>query len=314
MERLRAAIEQARKTRSSDEAAALARSGPATESTANDQPAEATANGAAAKVQQLNGDAPATPQPDATGPVRMPAELAAKWNALERIPTKPWRWRRNRLVADTKGQDRSAFDMLRTRLLTVTAKEGWRRIAVTSPTMSCGKSTVTLNLAFSLSRLPDVRTLVIEADMRRPSMARMLGAKGKDSFFDVLHGQADASTQFKRLADNVAISLNYAVARNPAELLHGRRTAAILEMIEETYQPDIVLFDMPPMLQSDDTLGFIKNVDCAMLVALSETTTLDQVDFCETELANHTNIAGVVLNRCRYSGGNYGYGYGYGEY
>ena len=80
-------------------------------------------------------------------------------------------------------------------------------------------------------------------------------------------------------------------------------------MIEEAYQPDLVIFDLPPILSSDDTLGFISNVDCALLVAMAEKTTAENIDLAESELAAHSNVAGIVLNRCRYVGGQYGYGY-----
>ena len=46
--------------------------------------------------------------------------------------------------------------------------QGWKRLAVTSPGPGCGKSTVTMNLAFALARQPDIRTLVIDLDLRRP--------------------------------------------------------------------------------------------------------------------------------------------------
>ena len=80
-------------------------------------------------------------------------------------------------------------------------------------------------------------------------------------------------------------------------------------MIEEAYQPDLVLFDLPPLLSSDDTLGFISNIDCALIVAMAERTTAQNIDLCESELAAHSNVAGIVLNRCRYASGQYGYGY-----
>ena len=304
MERLRAAIEQARKTREEGGANVHELSSAVAEAPA---PAAPTRNGSANGNAVKGVEAPvAAPQPR--------GDVQAHWDALEKIQLKPARMRRNRLVMDGKTPERGAFDMLRTRLLTMMQKENWRRVAVTSPTMACGKSTTTLNLALALSRMPDIRTIVIETDMRRPSMAKMLGVKGEHSVFDLFAGRANFSEMAVRIGSNVALAMNHGVARNPAELLHGQSTPALLRMIEETYQPDVVLFDMPPMLQSDDALGFIQNVDCAVLIALAESTTLSQVDVCEAELAQHTNVAGVVLNRCRYTGAGYGYAYGYGDY
>jgi len=70
-----------------------------------------------------------------------------------------------------------------------------------------------------------------------------------------------------------------------------------------------VLFDMPPLLAGDDALAFIGHVDCVLLVAAAETSTIEEVDTCERELAAHTNVLGVVLNKCRYPDRQYGYSY-----
>ena len=304
MERLRAAIEQARKTRAESDALAPKPAKPAGD---NAQPSNVVPVDGGLAADSQRKPAKAKAKAPAKGES---SALLERWEALPKPEIKQRRLRKSRLIVSDIGPERAAIDMLRTRLLTMIEKEGWKRIAITSPTMACGKSTTTLNLAYSLARLAELRTVVVEADMRRPSMAKMLGLKGKSSTSDVLRGKVDFADQAIRLAPNVAVSLNYGVAKNPAELLHRGRTAEILEQIEEDFEPDIVLFDMSPMMHSDDTLGFLKNVDCAILVAMAESSTLNEIDVCESELAAHTNVAGVVLNRCRYTGGRYGYGYG----
>ena len=71
----------------------------------------------------------------------------------------------------------------------------------------------------------------------------------------------------------------------------------------EAYHP------VPPMLVNDDTLAFLHNVDAAMLVAAAGSTTISEIDACERELAAHTSVMGVVLNKCRYTGRDYGSDY-----
>jgi Mrp family chromosome partitioning ATPase len=73
-----------------------------------------------------------------------------------------------------------------------------------------------------------------------------------------------------------------------------------IEDIEAAYSPDILMFDMPPMLVTDDNLAFFDKVDCALLVAAAESTTVQQVDICERDLATQTSLLGVILNKCRY--------------
>jgi len=294
MERLRAAIEQARKARTEDGG-----------NGSGDQK-KTSASGPAASGRARTDTI--------AGPISggEPSDIVARWAALRQLPLKPARLKRNRILFSDADVERGAYDMLRTRLLTLVGREGWRRVAITSPTAGCGKTTTALNLAMSLSRQSDVPTIVFEADMRRPAMAKMLGVSGKDSFFDVLQGRAEFADQALRIGDNVALSFNHGTANDPAELLHRRRTGGVLDLIQEAYEPGLMIFDLPPMLSSDDTLAFIKHVDCAIVIARAESTTYDQIDHCERELAAHTNVAGIVLNRCRYGGAGYGYKYGYG--
>ncbi len=109
---------------------------------------------------------------------------------------------------------------------------------------------------------------------------------------------------------NLVLAMNAAPARHPAELLQSAATRETLDAIERRWQPDIMLFDMSPMLASDDNVGFLGNVDCALLIAAAESTTLSNIDLCEKELAQLTNVLGVVLNKCRYPDDSVGYAYG----
>jgi hypothetical protein len=61
------------------------------------------------------------------------------------------------------------------------------------------------------------------------------------------------------------------------------------------------------MLSSDDTIALIPNVDCAILVAAADTTTFREADICEHDLAEKTNLVGVILNKCHYTPDKYGY-------
>jgi Mrp family chromosome partitioning ATPase len=68
-----------------------------------------------------------------------------------------------------------------------------------------------------------------------------------------------------------------------------------------------LLLDLPPMLAADDVLAFLPNVDCVILVAAAEQSTLSDVDVCEQTLAEKTDVLGVVLNKCKFSAERYGY-------
>lgn len=233
-----------------------------------------------------------------------PMDRAMFWVPLETFTPSDRRMARHRIVSfndsGQKAPGAVALDMLRTKVLQQMRAHNWKRLAITSPGADCGKTTVALNLAFSLSRQADRFTIVAEMDMRRPSMAKTFGLTGQAGFSAVIDGSADFADVAMRPRPNLAFGVNYAPARNPSELLQSTKAKHVLAQIDERYQPDITIFDMPPMLSSDDTMAFIGQVDCVLLIAAAEATSVKEIDQCERELATQTNVLGVMLNKCRY--------------
>ena len=233
----------------------------------------------------------------------------AAWQALPALHPDPARMRDSRIVAFSGGHEAVSFDVMRTKLLQQVRANGWRRVAITSPSPGCGKSTNSLNLAFSIARQAELRMVLAELDLRRPSLANILSIQGRKSFAHVLQGRADFAESAVRYGDGLALAVNDGPVRNPAELLQGSAVPTALAAIEASYAPDLILFDMPPMLVSDDTMAFMGHVDAVLLIAAAEATTIKEVDACERELASQTNVMGEVLNKCRYMGAEYGYSY-----
>ena len=86
----------------------------------------------------------------------------------------------------------------------------------------------------------------------------------------------------------------------------------MVDEIEAQFRPDIMIFDTPPLFAGDDTMAFLDQVDCALLIAEAEKSTIEDIDKCEQELAARTNVLGVVLNKCRYLSRHEEYGKEYG--
>ena len=247
---------------------------------------------------------------------------ALAWAALPPCQPDPARLVRHRIVAFASGAQAVPFDMMRTKVIQQMRAHGWKRLAITSPTPACGKSTIALNLAFSLARQSETRTILAEIDLRRPTLGAILGLtrggktkgggariEGRPGFAEVLAGRADFADVALRHGEGLAFAVNDGPVHGPAELLHGSAVAPALAAIEARYAPDLMLFDMPPMLISDDVMAFLTHVDAVLLIAGAETTTIKQIDACERELAAQTNVMGVVLNKCNYMGPEPGYSY-----
>ncbi len=238
-------------------------------------------------------------------------DVAVAWAGLEQYKPDRRSLARNRIVAFETGTSSICYDVLRTNILRQMRANGWKRLAVTSPTPGCGKTTTCLNLGFSLGRLRDLHTIVVEADLRRPAIRDCLREKQRHMFASVLVGEAKASDHLTAFGKTLAFGTNHAPVKNSAELLSSDQVKLNLAELDRQFAPDITIFDMTPMLVSDDTIAFLGNVDCALLVAAAGVTTTAQVDRCERELAAQTNVLGVVLNKCRFITSDEDYGYDY---
>jgi len=264
------------------------------------------------KAKERRGEPPApglAPAGAARGGRAAPGRAAGPaWAELEAFEPDPRLLAKNRIVtfADVDPAH-VTFDMMRTKILRAMRQNGWTALGVSSPTSDCGKTTTTVNLAFSLAHQADVRTVLVDLDLRRPAVARQLGLTRPQSMASVLQGTRDVAENFVRYGDNLAIGTNAATMRSSAELLLAAGTAQGVAAIKAAFLPDVILYDLPPVLSSDDVMAFVPHLDCVLLVAAAELTRLDEVDKCERELAEQTNVLGVVLNKCRYMGEDYGY-------
>lgn len=265
---------------------------------------------AIAKARAARGDRPSQTDPAMRTVTRSSGAEAvdAAWGAVSMASCDARALRAHRVTAFESGSEAAEFDRLRTRMLQRMQAKGWRRVAVVSPTAQNGKSTVVSNLAFSCARQKHLRTMVIELDLRRPGLQKILSLpKGLD-VSRVLAGQAELADHAVRLRDNLIVAPTQPVIGDTSELLQSPDAAIALDQIVTTYDPSILLFDMPPMGVSDDVIGFLANVDCAMIVAAAGMTSLDEISDCERDVAERTEVLGVVLNKCRYEPKTAGYG------
>ena len=261
------------------------------------------------KAKALRGDdGPPAARPAARPGGRPAPGPGPAWAGLPAFTPDPEQMERRRVVVlGGPVPARSVFEILRTKVVRTMRQNGWTSLGITSPTDGCGKTLVSLNLAFGLANQPDLRVVLVDLDLRHPSVGRDLGVTRPQSMAGVLRGTAPAAENFLRYGDNLAIGTNAQAIRNSAELLMSPSTAQGVAAIRAAFNPDIVVYDLPPMLLSDDAMAFLPHLDCVLLVAGAGRTRLDEIDKCEQDLAEHTNVLGVLLNMCHYTEEGYGY-------
>ncbi|GAA6207075.1 CpsD/CapB family tyrosine-protein kinase [Cognatishimia sp. WU-CL00825] len=235
-----------------------------------------------------------------SGDVYMPLgdEAQVLWDEMHQIQLDESHLMRNRIVtANKKDPVHKKFDMLRTRLLLAMREHGWTRIAVTSPTEECGASFVAANLALSVARMESVRTILFDMHFTKPSLAGLLGVENPGRLSDYLMGHIAPEEYLIRASNGLALGLNDTKVSNSSELIQQMMTTDVLSEMQDLLCPDMVIFDLPAVLDSDDVLGFLPNVDGVLLVVGGGQSVPEEVMRAEQALGDRAQLLGVVLNK-----------------
>ncbi|MBP7003137.1 CpsD/CapB family tyrosine-protein kinase [Amaricoccus sp.] len=252
--------------------------------------------------------APAARQPASASAPAPRAGAGETWAALAEFIPDAARMEQARVVTYADVDPAHAvFDMMRTKALRSLHAQGWTALGITSPTVGCGKTTVAMNLAFSFAHQSDLRVVLADVDLRRPSVAQELGLPGERSMAAFLQGGADLGETFMRAGPNLAIGGSTTPSRQSGDLFLSASAGRALAGMRAALAPNVILYDLPPMLANDDAMAFLPHLDAVLLIAGAEKSRLDEVDRCEHELAESGKLLGVVLNMCRYMEHEHGY-------
>jgi len=211
-----------------------------------------------------------------------------------------------------------AFRALRTSLVFSSGSEGTRVIAVTSAQPLEGKTTTACNMAIALA-YGGSRVLLIDADMRRPSVSRTLGIENTIGLSHLLTGQATARQTIKPTnVQNLWVMTAGITPPNPSELLASDRMKTLITNVQ-TGPFDWVLIDTPPVLAVTDAVIIAPWVSGVVFIIGSEMTQRRLAERAvETLLTSRPHVLGAVLNRVdivrnKYYYSRY-YGYKYKNY
>ncbi|MRU15664.1 CpsD/CapB family tyrosine-protein kinase [Roseovarius sp. A21] len=228
------------------------------------------------------------------------ASLIARWQALTPFEVQDKHLIRHRVVTRSARKAATPFDILRTKALLQMRQNGWKRVAITSPMPKSGKSTMACNLALGLGRQNDLRSMLFDLDLRDPSVQNFFETRPPHGISEMLSGAVPFEEQALRYGENVAVSMAQRAEADPTRILLAEETAEKLDEIQATYEPDVMIFDLPSVLVNDDSRAFLKNADCALIVVRADATHYGQFETCQREVAEHTNVLGVVLNAYRH--------------
>jgi len=216
--------------------------------------------------------------------------------------------------ARPKSQAAEAYRALRTSILLSAFGAPPKVILVTSPLPQEGKTTISANSALVLAQRGS-RVLLIDADLRRPGLERMMGIRSKGGLSTLISGvdkAEDVIVQFSKVP-NLWILPAGPIPPQPAELLGSSVMKDHIARWRDEY--DHVIIDTPPCLSVTDAVVLSADVDRVLLVARAGQTTKPALRrACDLLLQVNAKVMGVVLNAFDLrSADSYYYSYSYGS-
>ncbi len=228
-------------------------------------------------------------------------------DALRRVEPDLLVWAENRIVVDEDTQASSAYKMLRTRVLQRMRRNGWKTLAITGTCPDEGKSLTAINLSVGLARDLGTSVVLTDLDFRKPSLYRHLGISVPYGIGDFLRGAvALEEVAVCPSVERLAVLLNERSYSSSSEMLASAQAAHLVRRVSDG-EGRIAVFDLPPVLASDDMLAFCPLVDAVLLVVSQGTTRQTDIDAAR-ELLQQVNVVGVVLNRSSEQVAPYYYG------
>ena len=204
------------------------------------------------------------------------------------------------------------YRSLRTHVLHKSQRQKLQAIVVASVNPSEGKSVTALNLSWLLAQTDGVKALIIDSDLRMPSLADYLGIETDKGLSHVLAGTATLSESIVRLEPAGLHILPGGDARNDvAELISGPKFKEILREARDMF--DYIIIDAPPLGIFTDATVLINQADGAMLVIRANRTRYSALDRIIEPLPKD-RMLGVVLNQSEAVMDESHYNYGYYNY
>jgi protein-tyrosine kinase len=253
--------------------------------------------------------APKPQSPVARAPRRPDAAPAEPVRQFQTAQLDAAELERNRVIAGVNdSSSSSAYKILRTRLLQRMAGNNWHSVGVTGTVSGEGKSLTAINLAITLARDVNTSVFLVDLDLQRPSVASHLGMPFNKGLSDFLMGTASfEEVVYSPGIDRLAIIPNSRGVAQPSELFGSPRMDELVSQLQAEQPRRLIVYDLPPLMMSDDVLSFAPRADGLLLVVSQGMTQRKTLESAAEVLAD-MNLIGVVLNRST-EHDDQGYGY-----
>lgn len=215
--------------------------------------------------------------------------------------------RKSRILVDQQNNVADAYRILRTQILQRMRENGWNTLAITSPNSGEGKTLTAINLAISLAREVDYTVLLVDTNLRSPSIHNKLEFYPEYGLSDYLQKDvplSDILVHPEGIPRFVVLPAGHAMA-NSSEMLSSPKMSRLVDELKHRYPSRVVIFDLPSILTSSDALAFSPLVD-ATLVVIEEGGTQRQDLKNAFEMLKGVEVIGTILNKAYSTDRDYG--------
>lgn len=198
------------------------------------------------------------------------------------------------------------YKMLRTQVLRRLAELSANSLVVLSAASGEGKTLTAINLAIAIAAHPGHTALLVDLDLRNPTMHKRLNLQPRVGVEEVVERRGPVYEAMFKLAGYERLTV--LAAREPvaqsSELLASQRMGELVLELRNRYLNRVIIFDVPPVLQADDALAFSHHVQAGLFV-VSEGRSAREAVTRSIKLLHRLPILGTVLNRSEETIGGY---------
>jgi Mrp family chromosome partitioning ATPase len=200
------------------------------------------------------------------------------------------------------GVNGGAYKLLRTQVLRRLDQLHANTLAVLSPAAAAGKTLTAINLAIAIAADHRRTALIVDMDLRNPSVHRRLGFEPTLGIEDCLQDDRSVQEAIVRVVgyERLAVLPARAAVEHSSELLTSERAARLVTELRARYTNRVIIFDLPPVLLTDDALAFSRSVQAGLMVVGEGRTQRDEL-MRSMALLRDLTIVGSVLNGSRES-------------
>lgn len=195
------------------------------------------------------------------------------------------------------GVNGGPYKMLRTQVLRRMEQLGTNTLAVMSAHMGAGKTLTAINLAIAIAAETGRTALLVDVDLRNPSVSQRLGFAPVLGIEDCIKARQPVQEAMVKIAgyDRLTVLPAKNKVESSSELLTDEVAGRLVQELKARYANRVIIFDLPPVLEADDALAFSKHIDAGLLVVREGKTKREDINRT-IDVLRDLKIVGTVLN------------------